>query len=105
MSEHHESRRGVDPLIVETHGLVKEMAQLLKNHIERDEEVQGRHLAMLESTADKLAPVVEFHKSAQTVGDGIKWALKYMSIPVLSGLGLGAWAWFKMVLSPSGIPR
>jgi hypothetical protein len=92
-------QRNTDPLIFEMHGMIKELCVTVKDHIKRDEEIQAQHHTRMVDVEKDLKPVVEFHKSAQTVGDWLKWVAKYMSIPALTGLGIGAWAWFKVAVS------
>lgn len=96
MSENQESRRAVDPLIVEMHGMLKTVVQKLDDHIEVDEQAHQR----LEKVDERLRPVEDLLRTAKSIAK----PLALIGTPIFLGIGAAVWAWFKGVLTTRAIP-
>lgn len=91
MDQQQDRRRGVDPLIIEMHGMLASLITKLDDHIKIDDAAHAK----LEVMDKRLQPVEEFHGSMKTAGK----AAAIAGAPILVGMGTAIWAWFKNIVN------
>lgn len=91
----HDRRRGVDPLIVEMHGMLSSLVARFDEHVKTDDQVHN-HLLAVDA---RVVPIENFHDSMKTAGK----VFAVVGTPVLLGLGTALWAWLKGLAGRAGV--
>ena len=92
--DNHE-RRGIDPLILDMHSMLRSLVQEMKDHVKEDDKAHSK----LDDVEKRLIPVEDFHGSMKTAGKVAVAAL--VGIPTISG---AIWAWLKSAFDHAKVP-
>ena len=95
MSETHTKsypeRRSSDPIISEIREMIVQMNTKFESNIHHTRVIQDLHKERLDRYEDKINPVIIFYEKAVSVINVLIWVVKYSSIPILTGFGVGLW--------------
>lgn len=97
MPEEFERRRGVDPLLVEVHGMLSALVAKFEDHLRSSDQAHEK----LEDVDRRLHPLEDFHGSMKTAGR----AAAVAGAPILIGIGTALWAWIKNIIAHTKVPQ